>query len=235
MCENTARFQASRRSLHNVWKYNKIAGNRGKFQLLKPPVIWPCVKIQQDSRQATHSCAMCEDTTGLQATGGNLNDWSHQLSGHVWEYSKIPGKPPIVVQCVKIQQDCRQREKIEVIEATTCENTTRFQATTRLQAMGETFRLLTPPDILHCLRPQQDCRQQGKISIIEATNELAMFENRTRLQATGGNINYWSHQISGHVRVPQDSRQATNSCAMCENTTGLQATGDNWSYWSHRV
>ena len=48
------------------------------------------------------------------------------------EYSKIPGKPPIIMQCVKIQQDCRQRGVIEVIEATMCENTTRFQATDQL-------------------------------------------------------------------------------------------------------
>ena len=76
---------------------------------------------------------MFENTTRLQATGGNLNYyWSHQLFGHVWEYRKIPGKPPIIVQCGKAQQDCRQQGKIEVIEATMCENTTRFQASRQL-------------------------------------------------------------------------------------------------------
>ena len=202
MCENPARFQASRRSLRNVWKYNKIAGNRGKFQLLKPPVIWPCVRIQQDSRQATHSCAMCEDTTGFQATGGNLNDWSHQLPGHVWEYSKIPGKPPIVVQCVKIEQDCRQREKIEVIEATTCENTTRFQATTRLQAMGETFRLLTPPD---------------------AASYFEMYQNTSRLQVTGEFRLIFCYVWQDNKIAGNGGRlkviEATSSFASCENRT----------------
>ena len=61
-----------------------------------------------------------------------------------------------------------------------------FENIARLQAMGGNFKLLTPPDILHCLRLQQDCRQQGKIYAIEAANELAMFENTGRLQATGG-------------------------------------------------
>ena len=32
--------------------------------------------------------------------------------------------------------------------------------------------------------------QQGEIQIIEATNDLATFENATRLQATGKNLNY---------------------------------------------
>ena len=204
---------------------------------------------------------MSENTTRLQATGGNVNYWSHQLFGHVpgrnvnywshqlfghvWKYNKIPGKPPIIVQCVKVQRDCRQRGKIEVTEATTCENTTRFQATTRLQAMRGTFKLLTPPDILHCLRLQQDCRQRRQISIIEATNELAMSENTTRLQATGGNVNYWSHQLFGHVRkynkipgkppiivqcvkIQQNCRQRGEieaiEATMCENTTRFQAS-----------
>ena len=137
--ETTTRLQATGANLSNwshqwvgnVWKYNKIAGNRGKCKLLKPPVIWPCAKIQQDSRQATNNCAMCENTTKLQATGENWSYWSH----HVWKY-KIPGKRPVSLHCLRLQEDCRQRGKIEVIEATTCENTTRFQATTRLQAMG---------------------------------------------------------------------------------------------------
>ena len=138
--ETTTRLQATGANLSNwshqwvgnVWKYNKIAGNRGKCKLLKPPVIWPCAKIQQDSRQATNNCAMCENTTKLQATGENWSYWSH----HVWKYNKIPGKRPVSLHCLRLQEDCRQRGKIEVIEATTCENTTRFQATTRLQAMG---------------------------------------------------------------------------------------------------
>ena len=77
---------------------------------------------------------MSENTTRLPATGGKVNYWSRQLSGHVWEYSKIPGKPPIIVQWEKIQQDCRQQG--EIIEATSYlamrENTTRFQASEQL-------------------------------------------------------------------------------------------------------
>ena len=66
----------------------------GEFKLLKPPVIVPCVRIQQD-----------------------------------------PGKPPIIVQCLKIQQDCRQRGKISGIEAESF--FAMYQNTTRLQATGE--------------------------------------------------------------------------------------------------
>ena len=87
--------------------------------------------------------------------------------GHASKYNKIAGNG----------------EKISVIEATN--DLAIFQNTTRLQAMRGTFKLLTPPDILHCLRLQQDCRQRRQISIIEATNELAMSENTTRLQARG--------------------------------------------------
>ena len=35
-------------------------------------MIWQCLKIQQDSRQTTNGLAMCDNTTKLQATGGNL-------------------------------------------------------------------------------------------------------------------------------------------------------------------
>ena len=123
-----------------------MAGNRRKSKLLKPPVIWPCVKIQQDSRQAANHCAMSENTTRLQATEGNFNYWSHQLSGHVWEYSKIPGKPPIVVQCVKIQQDSRQQGK---------------------------FKWLKPPVIWPCVRIQQDSRQAtNSCAMCENTTRL---------------------------------------------------------------
>ena len=150
-----------------------MAGNRGKSKLLKPPVIWPCVRIQQDSRQATNHCAMCENTTRLQATGGKLNYWSHQLFGHAWKYNKISGKRPVSLKCLKIQQDCRQWGK----------------------HLDDWRRQI------FCLRLQQDCRQRGKISVIEATNELAMFENTTRLQATGGNVNYWRHQLCDLVSI----------------------------------
>ena len=68
--------------------------------------------------------------------------------------------------------------------------------------MGGTFRLLTPPDILHCLRLQQDCRQQGKISSIEATNELAMFEgNRGKFQLLKPTVSLPC------IKIQQDCRQ----------------------------
>ena len=175
--ETTTRLQAtgenfsnwSHQWVGNVWKYNKIAGNRGICKLLKPPITWPCVKIQQDSRQATNNYAMCENTTRLQATGGNRSYWSH----HVWKYNKIPGNRPVSLYCLKIQQDCRQ--------------------------WGEHLDYWRRQ--IFCLRLQQDCRQQGKISVIEATNELAMFENTTRLQATGGIVNYWRHQLCDLVSI----------------------------------
>ena len=82
--------------------------------------------------------------------------------GHASKYNKIAGNG----------------EKFSVIEATN--DLAMFQNT-----MRGTFKLSTPPDILHCLRLQQDCRQRRQISIIEATNELGMSENTTRSQARG--------------------------------------------------
>ena len=93
----------SHQSLCNVWKYNKIAGNRGNLNYWSHQLsghVW----IQQDSRQATNHYAMCENTTRLQATGGNWSYWSH----HVWKYNKIPGNRPVSLLCLKIQQDCGQ-------------------------------------------------------------------------------------------------------------------------------
>ena len=98
-----------------IWQCLKATG--AKFRLLKPTVSLPCIKTQQDCRQqggnfnyseATSYLAMCENT------------------------AKIPGKPQIIAQCLKIQEDGRQREKMEVIEATMCENTTRFQESHQL-------------------------------------------------------------------------------------------------------
>ena len=110
MYQNTRRLQATRGTFQllkptvllpikilkppMIWQCLKIhedCREQGAFKLLKPPVIWPCVRIQQDSRQATNNCAMCE-----------------------------------------AQQDCRQLGKIEGIEATMCQNTTRFQASHQL-------------------------------------------------------------------------------------------------------
>ena len=173
---------------------------------------------------------MSENTTRLQATGGNVNYWSHQLFGHVRKYSKIPGKPPIIVQCVKAQQNCRQRGEIEAIEATMCENT-RFQASDQLVCIVWDYKKIAG--------------NEGKISVIEATNDLAMSENTTRLPATGRYVNYWSHQIPGHVwkynkipgkppiivqcvKIQRDCRQRgkieVTEATMCENTTRFQAS-----------
>ena len=208
MYQNTTRLQATGANLSNwshqwvgnVWKYNKIAGNRGKCKLLKPPVIWPCAKIQQDSRQATNNCAMCENTTKLQATGENWSYWSH----HVWKYNKIPGKRPVSLHCLRLQEDCRQRGKIWVIEATNhcamCENTTRLPATGRNvnywshELSGHVWKYNKipgkPPIIVQCVKIQRDCRQRGKMEVTEAT----MCENTTRFQASDQLVcNVWKY------------------------------------------
>ena len=208
--QNTTRLQATGANLSNwshqwfgnVWKYNKIAGNSAICKLLKPPIIWPCVKIQQDSRQATNNCASvkiqrdCRQRGKIEVTEATIGKYN-KIAGNGRKLKLL--KPPRVKiqQDSKQQQDCRQRGKFSVIEATN--DLAMFQNATRLQAMRGTFQLLMPPAILHCLRPQQDCRQQGKISVVEATNDLAMSENTTRLPATGRYVNYWSHQLSGHV------------------------------------
>ena len=137
--------------------------------------------------------------------------------GHASKYNKIAGNG----------------ENFSLIEATN--DLAMFQNTTRLQAMRGTFKLLTPPDILHCLRLQQDCRQRRQISIIEATNELAMSEIQQDCRQEGKFKWLKPPMIWRCAKIQQDSRQATNNYAMCENTTRLQATGENWSYWSHHV
>ena len=116
---------------------------------------------------------MSENTTRLQATGGNVNYWSHQLFGHVRKYSKIPGKPPIIVQCVKIQRDCRQRGKI-------------FSNWSH-QWFGNVSKY------------NKIAGNAENILIIDATRYFALFETTTRLQATEANFNNWSHQWVGNV------------------------------------
>jgi hypothetical protein len=48
------------------------------------------------------------------------------------------------------------------------------------------------------LKTRQDCQQPGHLNHWSA-KYVAMFENTTRLQATGENWSYWSHQIFGNV------------------------------------
>ena len=151
-----------------------------------------------------------------------------------------PGKPPIIVQCLKIQQDCRQRGESFFAM---------YQNTTRLQATGENLSNWSHQWFGNVWKYNKIAGNREKILIIEAdsslamyqnleaTNDLAMFENTARLQATGGEFQLlWKPPVIWPcVRIQQDSRQATNNCAMSENTTRLQATGENGSYWSHPV
>ena len=78
-----------------------------------------------------------------------------------------------------------------------------YQNATRLQATGE-FRLLKPPDILQCvtideiagnggkfpsLKPPVLLPGQRKVKLLKPTvaaSYFAMYQNTTRLQATGG-------------------------------------------------
>ena len=86
------------------------------------------MRIQQDSRQATHNCAKLENITGLQALG-KFKFWKPTVFCHVSKYSKIAGKGKFKY----------------IIEATN--DLAMYENTTRLQAMGGAFRLLTPPNI----------------------------------------------------------------------------------------
>ena len=154
--ETTTRLQATEENLRtwshhwvgNVWKYSKIAGNGGKFKLLKTPVILPCInmiagqqgeisksltppgilkciKIQQDCRQPV-----------------NFDYWSHQIFCNVWQYNRIAGnggkfqslRPPVLLPGVKIEQNSRL---IKLLKATVAasffamyENTTKLYAVT---------------------------------------------------------------------------------------------------------
>ena len=81
-----------------------------------------------------------------------------------------------------------------------------FEKTTELEATGGKFKLLKPPNILPYLKIQQDCQPRGNIWIIEDTKYVTMFENTTRLQATGKSLSCWSHSMisifEGTTRLP---------------------------------
>ena len=157
--------------------------------------------------------AMFENTTRWQATEENL---TYQ-------------------QCFKIPQDCR-RGKIWTIEApqyfaaaqylAIFENTTRWSETgttfyllkppnisQRLKIpqhwrpRGGKFKLLKPPNILPYLKIQQDFQPRGNILILEDTKYVTMFENTTRLQATGKSLSCWSHPMfsifEGTTKLPE--------------------------------
>ena len=115
MCDNTTRLQA----MGENWKYcnrqcifHKIARNGAEFQPLKPPIVLPRVKIQQDSRQAASYFAMFE----------NIQDCRQRGKIRVLT-------PPDILHCLKLQQDCRQQGEILVFEAT--RNFAIFESTTR--------------------------------------------------------------------------------------------------------
>ena len=168
----------------NVWKYNKIAGNRGTCKLLKAPVIWPCIdtvagqqgeilksltppdilkciKIQVDCRWRV-----------------NLDYWSHQIFFNVWQDNKIAGnggklkslRPPLLLPVVQIEQNSRQVGRIWIIKATSylamCENTARFQAShqelckvwkyNRIAGIGGNLNDWSRPFFRPCIKTQQD-------------------------------------------------------------------------------
>ena len=81
-----------------------------------------------------------------------------------------------------------------------------FEKTTGLEATGGKFKVVKPPNILPYLKIQQDFQPRGNIWIIEDTKYVTMFENTTRLQATGKSLICWSHPMfsifEGTTRLP---------------------------------
>ena len=80
-----------------------------------------------------------------------------------------------------------------------------FENLARLQATGGNFRLLTSPDVLHCLRLQQDCRQQAKIEVIEATSYFVICN---KIAGNGGKFKSLRPPVLLRVvKIEQNSRQ----------------------------
>ena len=155
-----------------------MAGHGGKFNLLKQPNTWQCLKIPHDSR--TQDCqqrknielieniryvAMLKNSAMFENTDERRKSWKyHKIFSHgafdFWRYHKIASngekfnlfnlKPP-TRQCLKIPQDCRPRTQYFA----QFENTTKY---------------------------------------------FAIFENTTRFSAGRKHLNYWRHQICDNVR-----------------------------------
>ena len=132
--ETTTRLQAtgeifcnwSHQWVGNVWKYNKIAGNRGTCKWLKAPVIWPCIDtIAGQQGEILKSLTPPDILKCIKIQVDcrwrvNLDYWSHQIFCNVWQDNKIAGnggklkslRPPVLLPVVQIEQNSRQVGRI---------------------------------------------------------------------------------------------------------------------------
>ena len=139
--------------------------------------MWQCLKIPQDCRQGK------------------------------FELLKPPNilQPPNIWQYLKIQQDCQKRAKLFIYWSHQIyRNVWKYH---RIGGHGGKLKFLKPPNILPYLKIQQDFQPRGNIWIIEDTKYVTMFENTTKLQATGKSLSCCSHPMisifEGTTRLPE--------------------------------
>ena len=94
--------------------------------------------------------------------------------------------------------------------------------------------LKTQQNILPYLKIQQDFQPRGHIWIIEDTKYVTMFENTTRLQATGKSLSCWSHPMISIFEGPQNCQQP-RKFNLLKPPKRQCSTGKNLSssIWSH--
>ena len=108
-----------------------------------------------------------------------------------------------------------------------------FENTTGLEATGGKLSSwnLKPPNILPYLKIQQDFQPRGNIWIIEDTKYVTMFENTTRLQATGKSLSCWSHPMfaifEGTTKLP-----ATEKIQSIEATKKAMFNGEKFKLFN---
>ena len=178
MFENTTRLQATdpifctiwkhNKIFRHIWKYNKIFSREETFELLKTPNMWQCSRIPQDCRPRGKAKV-------VEAT-----QW--------FRFLKVP-------------QNCQQPRKFNLLKPPKrqCSTGKNLSSSIWSHPQGNVWKYHKiaghGPNILHSLKTQQnispylkiqqDFQPRGNIWIIEDTKYVTMFENTTRLQATG--------------------------------------------------
>ena len=193
MSENTTRWQATGENLTywsnqirgNAWKYRTIPGHKivsnGKtLNLLKTSDMWQCWKIAQCLKIPTKDVSH-GNTTRFSATELSIFEGT----------TRLPATEKNLTYSIWNHQHG---------------NVWKYH---KIAGHGPNIlhNLKTQQNILPYLKIQQDFQPRGNIWIIEDTKYVTMFENTTRLQATGKSLSCWSHPMISIFEGPQNCQQ----------------------------